>query len=164
MDRRQIAASLVLKHLDIKLEMNSFDQRLLVQKALYLAQAAGLDLGYSFRWYIRGPYCPTVAQDLFAAIEDPQYLDRCLAGWSLDTSSMDRLASLRTVSYPAQGGSRARHMELLASVHFLIDRKQIHSNEPAEISKKLGTFGKRFTADEVRQALSALRKQRFLKN
>jgi uncharacterized protein YwgA len=40
---------------------SSFDQRLILQKTVYLLQAFGLFLGYGFSWYIRGPYSPLLA-------------------------------------------------------------------------------------------------------
>ena len=36
--------------------MQKFSDRLKLQKFVYLLQAIGLDLGYSFSWYIYGPY------------------------------------------------------------------------------------------------------------
>ena len=47
----------LLKALGIKIEGDDLRNRLVVQKVVYLAQACfGLDLGYKFKWYSRGPY------------------------------------------------------------------------------------------------------------
>lgn len=40
----------------------SFDARLVFQKTVYLLQAFGLYMGFTFSWYIRGPYSPMVAR------------------------------------------------------------------------------------------------------
>jgi uncharacterized protein YwgA len=45
--------------------MISFDNRLKVQKFVYLLQEWGLNLGYRFSLYLRGPYCTEVAKDAF---------------------------------------------------------------------------------------------------
>jgi uncharacterized protein YwgA len=42
-----------------------FDNRLKVQKYIYLMQRFGLNLGYSFSLYIRGPYCTELTKDAF---------------------------------------------------------------------------------------------------
>jgi uncharacterized protein YwgA len=41
--------------------LTSFDHRLIFQKTIYLLQAFGLYLGFTFSWYIRGPYSPLLA-------------------------------------------------------------------------------------------------------
>jgi uncharacterized protein YwgA len=46
-------------------DLNSFDNRLKLQKFVYLLKSAGLDLGYSFNLYMRGPYCPDLTRDAF---------------------------------------------------------------------------------------------------
>jgi hypothetical protein len=167
MGRRQIAVLLALKELGIDLSVDTFDQRLIVQKAIYLTQAAGLDLGYYYGWYLRGPYCSAVAKDIFAALEDPQEMAGHVAQWSLDDRSKKALARLRKLlrspTVPAQPGAQgqeaqARWLELLASVHFLIDRKQVAGHGAKEISGRLKAFNKDFGASEVEGALAELRR------
>ena len=46
--------------------MDRPDDKLAVQKITYLAQAYGVDLGYEFEWYLRGPYCRQVSDDAHA--------------------------------------------------------------------------------------------------
>ncbi|MDP3987085.1 MAG: hypothetical protein Q8P81_02555 [Nanoarchaeota archaeon] len=43
--------------------MNSFSDRLILQKKIYLLSELGFDLGYNFRKYIRGPYSSELASD-----------------------------------------------------------------------------------------------------
>lgn len=70
MERRQIGLKLVMDKLDLPVTVDSFDDRLILQKAIYLAEASGVRLGYYYRWYLRGPYCPAVAEDGFAVAAD----------------------------------------------------------------------------------------------
>lgn len=49
--------------------MLGFDNRLKLQKFVYLLQEYGVNLGYSFSLYLRGPYSPEVAKDGFQ-VED----------------------------------------------------------------------------------------------
>lgn len=46
---------------DFDFSMDTFDDRLLLQKFIYLLQAHGIYLGYDYSWYLRGPYCSTLA-------------------------------------------------------------------------------------------------------
>ena len=46
-----------------KLSMEQFNDKLQVQKITYLAQEYGIDLGYSFEWNRKGPYCQQVSID-----------------------------------------------------------------------------------------------------
>lgn len=43
--------------------MELFGNRLLLQKKVFLLQEIGMDLGYHFNAYKRGPYCSTLASD-----------------------------------------------------------------------------------------------------
>lgn len=45
--------------------MDSFSERLKYQKMVYLMQLFGIDLGYRFEWYLRGPYCTELTADGF---------------------------------------------------------------------------------------------------
>jgi len=51
------------------ISMDTFDDKLRVQKITYLAQMYGIDLGYSFEWYLRGPYCKQVSEDAHRVLE-----------------------------------------------------------------------------------------------
>ena len=58
-----IAKGLIFQAL--KVEKDSFDDRLISQKKLYLLQMLGIDIGYSYNWYIRGPYSPHLSTYVF---------------------------------------------------------------------------------------------------
>ncbi len=58
--------------MDKKLSMEKFDDKLEVQKIVFLAQEYGIDLGYSFEWYIRGPYCKQVSKDAHIILDSNQ--------------------------------------------------------------------------------------------
>ena len=46
-------------------DMDTFDGRLRFQKTVQILQAFGIDLGYYYNWYLRGPYCPDLTRDGF---------------------------------------------------------------------------------------------------
>lgn len=156
MDRQQIALKLTLDYLGISVRADAFEDRLVLQKSVYLCQAAGVDLGYYFRWYLRGPYCSALAADGFSVTIDQAQDDDESSNWTLDAKSrtnLDQVSSLLQAEDP-----RAPWLELLASVHFLVDRDQVSAESADEISETLQRFGKDFTLDQVRKALRELRK------
>lgn len=48
-----------------KFSLDSFQDRLKLQKTVYLLQAFGIFLGYNFNWYLYGPYSPGLTRDAF---------------------------------------------------------------------------------------------------
>lgn len=155
MDRQQIALKLAIHGLGLEFRINSFEDRLILQKAIYLAQAAGIHLGYYYHWYLYGPYCPALTRDAYAVdYERRQDVDES-KGWSLDNESQLRLIQLQAL-IPEANQARRRKLELLASVHFLIDRRQVPGNDPREIAARLALFEKDFSEQEVQEALREL--------
>ncbi len=162
MDRRQIGLKLVMDGLGLPVQVKTFEDRLILQKAVHLAQAAGVDLGYYFRWYLYGPYCPSVAEDGFGVTgELAQGVDD-FEGWALDEVSAKKLEGMRGLFADEDRSALARKLELLASVHFLVDRKQVRGQSPEEIAGVLRKYDKQFSAEEVEKALGELRDHAIL--
>lgn len=164
MNRRQIAAVLTLRRLGVEPNLRTFDDRLIAQKAIYLAQAAGIDLGYFYNWYLRGPYCPALTDDLFGAISSGFAGDSTPKRWALDEPSGRRLDRLKAVIGTRLRATKplARRLELLASVHFLITWKQVADEDSEAIAERLQAYGKRFAPEHVKEAIAAI--QKFGKN
>ena len=65
-NRSAIELGYILKHVPgCEFSMDRFDDRLRLQKTVYLLQAFGINRGCEFGWYLRGPYCPLGATDCF---------------------------------------------------------------------------------------------------
>jgi uncharacterized protein YwgA len=160
MDRQQIGLMLSMGELDLEVKVDDFDDRLILQKAVYLAQAAGVQLGYSYGWYLRGPYCPAVADDGFALVSETPDIE----SWHLDAQSTEKLRSLRRLitASEADRDSLAQRLELLASVHFLIDRQQVQGRSPTGIAELLQRYGKNFDEEQVKGALEELSEHALL--
>ncbi len=162
MDRRQIAAVLALERLSIPLRLDTFEYRLLAQKVLYLAQAGGLGIGYPYSWYLRGPYSSALTRDLFASQADPASMEDVTQNWKLDDNAGERLDRIRKLLQPPKGIRLWDWSELLASVHFLIDRKQA-AQDTEEIERRLRAFGKNFSRREVEDAFECLKEYSLLR-
>jgi hypothetical protein len=163
MDRRQIALKLAAGTLGLDFRISTFEDRLILQKAVYLMQAAGVHLGHYYQWYLHGPYSPSLTRDEHAvATELAQGLDDS-EGWTLDehsTSVLERLRGLVAVEDRAQ---LARKLELLASIHFLIARQQVARPDDDElIVEVLRRFGKNFDREEVARGRRELREHALL--
>jgi uncharacterized protein YwgA len=48
--------------------LETFRERLKLQKTVYLLQAFGIYLGYSYNWYLYGPYSPDLTRDAFEVV------------------------------------------------------------------------------------------------
>jgi hypothetical protein len=153
MDRQQIALKLAADGLGLDFKIGSFRDRLILQKAIYLVQAAGVHLGYYYQWYLHGPYSPSLTRDEYAvATNCAQGLDDS-KGWTLDKQSRGRLEGLRGLVKLKNRAHLARKLELLASVHFLITRQQVaRPDDDQQIADVLKRFGKDFDDKAVAEA------------
>ena len=62
---------------DLKIDGNSdehFNNRLKLQKYVFLAKYYGLDMKYDFNMYLHGPYSQALATDYYALAKKPQIL------------------------------------------------------------------------------------------
>jgi uncharacterized protein YwgA len=128
-----------------------------MQKAVYLAQAAGVNLGYYYHWYLHGPYSPSLTRDEYAiAMDISADMDES-EGWKLDGQSSKRLEEIRDLFAEPKREKLAEKLELLASVHFLIDRKQVSKVDTRRITATLERFNKDFSEENVKEALGELK-------
>jgi len=162
MDRQQIALKLVLDSMGLKVSVDSFESRLILQKAIYLAQAAGVNLGYYYQWYLYGPYCPSLTKDEYAVAGELAQGNDDSQGWTLDGTSKDRVATIGPLFKGKDKSELSRRLELLASVHFLVSRKQIPCSRIDEIVQTLHKHGKSFDEQKVRDAMEELKKHDLL--
>jgi len=67
MERKEKLAKIVnsLKKVGFDFKVSHFNNRLKLQKYVFLLRRYGIDLGYSYNYYIRGPYSPELADDYY---------------------------------------------------------------------------------------------------
>lgn len=157
MDRQQIGVKLTVNGLELQFQIGTFQDRLIMQKAIYLAQAAGVNLGYYYHWYLYGPYSPSLTRDEFAiAMDISADLDES-KGWKLDDTSSRRLKEMQAIFKEPKRDKLAKKLELLASAHFLIDRKQVSGVNTKQITETLKRFNKDFSEEDVSKSLGELK-------
>lgn len=162
MDRQQIGVKLTADGLRLPFQVGTFEDRLIMQKAIYLAQAAGVNLGYYYHWYLHGPYSSSLTRDEFAISMDiATGLDEA-KGWKLDDASSQLLKKLQGIFTEPKRDVLAKKLELFASVHFLIDRKQVSGVNTKQITETLVRFKKDFSEGGVKKALGELERYGLL--
>jgi uncharacterized protein YwgA len=156
MDRQQIGLKLTLDALGRRLQLNDFSNRLKLQKTIYLAQAAGVQLGYQFGWYLRGPYSPGLTRDAFAIdAELNQGVDDA-RGWVLDPTSRQHLDRLRELFRDVPEEQLSSKLELLASVHFLQQTPAGQGKDCSQLREVLLRNSKNYSETDIRQAVEEL--------
>lgn len=139
MDTRLIVLELVLKELDIEPTIDSLDDRIRLQKAIYLSQEAGVPLGYRFSWYVRGPYSPSLTSDYYslevASNDDSDGNNRK----RLRSDIRGKLSIIKPImSVPAALRNNLSHtmwLELVSSTHYLL--KTVGRNDADEARSRL---------------------------
>lgn len=133
MDRKFVVLKLFIDELGIPFDIESVESRLIVQKAIYLGQLSGIDLGYRYGWYIHGPYCSDLTKDYYA-------LDRCLKAGDNDAQNnkftgevSSLIASIKLLLKPNSDVKLSYWLELLASYHFLRTVRGMGDVEAREI-------------------------------
>jgi uncharacterized protein YwgA len=165
MDKQQILLAKTLEAAEVPLAVDSFNQRLILQKAVYLLQSAGVRNGYRFRWYLKGPYCSELTSDAFGIVGEGEAGQKELGTWHLDSPSRKRVSQLSSLLHREgeQEHEQAKRLELFASVLFLINTKQCSEADIGGTRQLLANSKKHFSEDEIREALSELRSHGLIK-
>jgi uncharacterized protein YwgA len=160
MKARLIALKLFLEVLSISSDINTVDERKKIQKSIYLGQIAGVDLGYRFGWYLKGPYSPELTKDYYdldeALIEgDIEYKKK-----DLNSQLKEKLQAIQPIISPPDDLplSQEDWLELLASVHYQF------SKYDSDIAKTNIKREKENLVPYILRAEEALRKSHLLNN
>ena len=121
MDRQTIDLGFILRKFpEFEFSMQAFDDRLRLQKFIYLMQAFDVYLGYDFSWYLRGPYCTRLATCGFA-LDDGVYRripEHTRATGFAREAVQHRFEKFR--EYIKSHENDAKFLEIAASLHYLI--------------------------------------------
>ncbi len=129
--------------------MKDFEGRLSLQKIIYLMQEFGISLGYSFNWYIHGPYSPELASDGFKL--DNLKIEKHLKMKFMDEKLEEDFEMF--LDFIKRYKKSPRKLELLASIAFLYKNKV-----PREkIIEKIKQKPSKFDGAEIKEAFKFLR-------
>jgi hypothetical protein len=138
MEARLIALKLFLKELGVELDISKFGDRIRIQKSVYLGQLSGVDLGYRYSWYLRGPYCPSLTRDYYELTEAIASGDRTFEGKSFGESVRKRLKKIRPLLKPPKevGLKQDEWLELVSCIHFLRFESRYSKRQAEDFLKK----------------------------
>lgn len=114
---------------------DNFDKRLVLQKEIYLLQTFGMDLGYRYNWYHRGPYCPDLASDAYDISDNiVEYRNLCTA-LELTPDAIRTINSYKGWLLQAKPNNVefTSWVELLSSIHYLQHYSYMDSKDKRNI-------------------------------
>ena len=122
----------LLSALNMKINVRSFEDRVKLQKVVYIAQHLGLNLGYKFVWHVHGPY----SRELAARIP---WIYRCLKAGvkgqvNVPVQLLRLLEKLRKLSNENKGKNLSYWLELAASIIML--NKEVYP-KPSDVVSEI---------------------------
>ena len=146
---------------NFEFDMNTFDGRLRLQKFIYLLQAHDVYLGYDFSWYMRGPYCTTLATAGFALrtfYDDLQSSDRRKdeSGF-VSTIVQERFE--RFAKFIKSRERNANFLEAAASLHYRINAMRESDDAAVQsVTQKMPDTEESY----VRRVLGEMRREKLI--
>jgi hypothetical protein len=137
MEPKLIVLKLFLDALNVDCNIKDVSSRKAIQKAVYLGQLSGIDLGYRYGWYKLGPYCSSLTDDFYNLVRGLRVEDQANLK-KLPSHISEKLQPIKAVMQPPASWALPKEdwLELLASYHYLLNvRKRTHG-EALEILRK----------------------------
>lgn len=131
--------------------LDNFDDRLRLQKIVFLARMIGFNSGYSFDWYVRGPYSPSLTKMLFSANEEGRLI---LENVTLQDTEELTVQQLR--EFLQDDVSSPKILELLASVWYFIRRSSYSEDERNDLIREIVRKKPQYTMEEVVMAFDRI--------
>lgn len=97
------------KILNKKLDTNNFDEKLAVQKAIYLSKQMGMNFRYNFGWHVRGVYSSALTVDMYTTKND-------ICGYTPSPEEETIVNQLLSIKDKNDFGNISRTLELISSV------------------------------------------------
>lgn len=100
------------------LKRDSFEERLKLQKIIYLLQDSGMQLGYGFGWYKYGPYSQDLVSDAYTVLRSrrSEYESAKSDGkWDFNAETKAKFKAFNETF----GTNSLEELEMLTSVRFV---------------------------------------------
>lgn len=141
--------------------VKGFDNRLILQKRIYLMQLFGIDLGYRYNWYMHGPYSPSLTEDAFGVQDTQTEIDKQNAGLELTQKAKGMLVKYNKLevdlSKLKESKELGKTLEIAASIHYLKHIGFVASEVTSEnIEKVLKDNGKDFSKKDIEKVWQIL--------
>ncbi|MBP2030090.1 uncharacterized protein YwgA [Methanohalophilus levihalophilus] len=120
MDQSSIKLKLFLDELNVPTTIATLDERKTVQKAVYIGQSAGVNLGYSYGWYLMGPYSPELTKAYYSLNDYLDSGDEDYRKFKLSESLTQKIHELKLIlAVPSEKLKVDSWLELIASIVYL---------------------------------------------
>ena len=129
-----------------EMSLDNFSNRLRLQKISFLAQEIGLDGGFFFTYYHRGPYSPDLTRLLFRGVETEDFTKKELT--VKESRIVQNLGKIL--------GSKVddvRSLELFASVWYLLPSRKINNEDKKYVLDTILETKPRYNKDEVEETI-----------
>jgi len=133
-----------LKLLGINPKLETFTERKLLQKLVYLLQAFGVDLKFYHNWYLHGPYSPDLTRILYEMTESKSFPQE-----ELNESETARISKLK--SFLGEDIHSSDKLELLVSIHYLRERALAIGVPAEEVLRTIKKVKPYFSDKEVQE-------------
>jgi len=138
MDGPQIRLKLVLDLLGLSSNVSTLQNRIRIQKAIFLAKYSGVDLGYSYNWYVHGPYSPELTSDYYDMDNDISHGDSDYKNYELTPTLVSSLEKVKQIIEMPSGVdlTKTEWMELLSSIIYWINSTTDESKTKTILAKQ----------------------------
>lgn len=133
-----------------EINLDYFIERLRLQKLGYLIQELGIDEGYSYSWYIYGPYSSTLTSALFAA-DDEGIFDEDV---ELDKKEKNVVMQLNELL--GKNVNNPDALELYASIWYLMPKRTLTDDDKIRILDLLSSKKPRFSQNDIKTAINKI--------
>jgi len=119
------------RELNVPETVEGINQRMILQKVALLGQTMGVSLDYTYNWYVKGPYSPTLTEDYFKLqgylAEDSQF--------NFNEETKSKLAILSQIIHKQDEDNSIlpRWVEALASLAFLINKSHKTEEQATQV-------------------------------
>lgn len=161
MNNIDIANGIIFQKMGI--DKDSFKDRLICQKKIYLLQSLGTDLGYMYNWYVRGPYSPPLTNYVYTNLD--VLLSNDFSNYKLANSAeknVEKVNDLLNDSKP--DFSDESWYELLASLLYIDNNRESWKidNKESSLFDILMKHKPQYNIDQCEYAFSTLKKRGFV--
>jgi len=163
MSQRQQNVVFLFESLGKNIMMKEFEDRIKFQKILFLAQHYDIDFGYTFSWYLRGPYSKAAVKDGYSIQEQIQNAGSLL---SIQKTTISEEKVRKFVELIKPFSDDPEWLEIASSIIYL--KNEDYEDEP--ITQVIGflledlTSGyKNFEEEKVRKITTDLVRLNLLK-
>ena len=142
-----------LKILGISPKMDTFSERKRIQKMVYLLDKVfEFNFGYSYNWYLHGPYSPELTRIIFDVIEQ----EREDIAKPVELSREDKEKIRRLKLFLNDDIESTDELELLVSLHYLLDCWPDTDSRVKDAVNFLKSKKPYFSEEEISNALKRL--------